>query len=50
MKLRTLKWAGLVVTGGVLFQAASCATLIAETVISNLIPLLIAQLLSGPTP
>jgi len=53
MNRRVWKVVGLVVAGGVLFQAASCAWMVAETVVSNVLPALLSQLLltqTGTTP
>lgn len=55
MNRRTMKFVALTLSGGLLFQLASCVPLLAELVIGNVGQLLITQLLSsalggGTTP
>ena len=50
MKRRAWKYAGLVLTGGVLFQAASCTALLTDTFTSYILPLIFSQLAAGTTP
>lgn len=45
MTRRGWKYLALVVAGGTLFQAAGCAQMLVDTVVYNLVPLLVSQLL-----
>ena len=47
MKRRTWKMIALATAGGVLFQLASCIPLLTDTLMTNLLPLILTQFLTG---
>lgn len=47
MQNRKWKYLMLAAAGGVLLQAVGCGQLLAETLISNVIPLIISQILAS---
>lgn len=48
MNRRVWKWIGLAAAGGLIVQATSCATL-AETLITQLLPVILSQLVQTAT-